>query len=662
MPQSIDVKLELSATADFNLVVKDRRETVVAGTDAVYTVEAEWLTGYTDDIDLTVTGSPSGATAVFADNVLSSGESSTLTIGTTGVTPGTHTLTTIGGAGANEYEWLYGANASRLIDWTHCGVPGGIPNRTTIYTTLYQSSTVAQINAAIAACPSGQVVLLAAGTYPPTGSYSTSIDFAQKSSCTLRGAGPGQTIIKSTAAKIITCDDWYFRETDGVAIASGYTKGSMAITLSAAPPAAFVAGHLIHITQADSPDTFGTGVGVYRWTGSTGPYNLSTSRNLRFTSRITSVAGNTINLATPIPITFSATYSPQAYPLPYEASWNTISLCGVEEMTLDGVDSANEAVYFYSSDRCWTKDVEAKNCQGDYGFIFMGNCCQSEIRRCYTHDCTGYPSQDEGYSYFLFYGASSCLVIDNISYKTHALMMNGASANAIVYNYIGLNDFRDASWPVQSIDMNHGAGGMMNLIEGNMGARFQNDGYHGSSPYNFLMRNHIHGLKPGYTPTRRRLVDLCRGSYYHSVIGNIIGDASYSLLQYDYPYGGGSEMGAYILGFPSMDNTDMGTYTDVPFTNWAKSITVPDADVIGTLLRHGNYDYFDDATVWDGGISSHDIPDSLLYASKPSFFGSLTWPAIGPDVSGLVGDIPAKHRWDNYVISADLDDLFANEG
>ena len=52
----------------------------------------------------------------------------------------------------------------RLYDWTTAGLPGGIPNRTTIYRTLTTSSTLNQINSAIAACPSGQVVYLSAGT------------------------------------------------------------------------------------------------------------------------------------------------------------------------------------------------------------------------------------------------------------------------------------------------------------------------------------------------------------------------------------------------------------------------------------------------------------------------------------------------------------------
>src|SRR5438105_2886663 len=80
---------------------------------------------------------------------------------------------------------------SRAIDWTQAGVVGGIPNRTTICSTLSPGATASQINTAIANCPSGQVVKLNAGTYTLT----SGIVFNNKSNVTLRGAGPDQTFL-----------------------------------------------------------------------------------------------------------------------------------------------------------------------------------------------------------------------------------------------------------------------------------------------------------------------------------------------------------------------------------------------------------------------------------------------------------------------------------
>src|SRR5437868_10252502 len=61
--------------------------------------------------------------------------------------------------------WLGTIDPSRAVDWSNVGIPGGIPNRTTICTTLNPGATSAQINNAISSCPNGQVVFLNAGTY-----------------------------------------------------------------------------------------------------------------------------------------------------------------------------------------------------------------------------------------------------------------------------------------------------------------------------------------------------------------------------------------------------------------------------------------------------------------------------------------------------------------
>src|SRR5438093_733446 len=72
-------------------------------------------------------------------------------------------------------------SAARRIDWSQAGVVGGTPVRTTICATLSPGATAAQINSAIASCPSGQVVKLNAGTY----NLSSGIDFNAHSNVTL---------------------------------------------------------------------------------------------------------------------------------------------------------------------------------------------------------------------------------------------------------------------------------------------------------------------------------------------------------------------------------------------------------------------------------------------------------------------------------------------
>ncbi len=93
---------------------------------------------------------------------------------------------------AQAQPWAELLSPPRTTDWSSPGVAGGIPKRTTLCATLNPGASVSQINSAIAACPSGQVVFLSAGTY----TLSSGITFDGKSNVTLRGAGADQTFLK----------------------------------------------------------------------------------------------------------------------------------------------------------------------------------------------------------------------------------------------------------------------------------------------------------------------------------------------------------------------------------------------------------------------------------------------------------------------------------
>src|SRR6266852_5046865 len=137
-------------------------------------------------------------------------------------------------------QWSGVLSASRAIDWSKAGVPGGIPNRTTACTTLNPGASDAQINAAIAACPSGQVVFLNAGTY----SLSSGLIFNAKNNVTLRGAGSNLTFLVFSGGGngcggvagnvcMINADPDYRSAPSNVANwTAGYSRGTTQITLS----------------------------------------------------------------------------------------------------------------------------------------------------------------------------------------------------------------------------------------------------------------------------------------------------------------------------------------------------------------------------------------------------------------------------------------------
>jgi hypothetical protein len=110
--------------------------------------------------------------------------------------------------------WSGILDPSRATNWTQTGIPGGIPNYTTICQTVAPSGLTDAtdknaINAAIGACGnsgSGKVVKLQAGTYTITaGLLFNRNDFGNFSTpynqVVLRGAGPDQTILKFTGTE-----------------------------------------------------------------------------------------------------------------------------------------------------------------------------------------------------------------------------------------------------------------------------------------------------------------------------------------------------------------------------------------------------------------------------------------------------------------------------
>src|SRR2546430_14995442 len=135
--------------------------------------------------------------------------------------------------------WSGILDPSRAIDWSHAGIPGGIPTRATICVSLDPGSTAAQIDAAIAACPPDQVVFLTAGT------FTLSAGLNMKSDVTLRGAGANRTKLVFTGTTPcdrgpppypVICLKGSFSWSGGVENSADWTaghgKGTTVITLS----------------------------------------------------------------------------------------------------------------------------------------------------------------------------------------------------------------------------------------------------------------------------------------------------------------------------------------------------------------------------------------------------------------------------------------------
>jgi hypothetical protein len=518
--------------------------------------------------------------------------------------------------------------ADRRIDWDQVGVPGGIPERTTICATIdaatYGTGTTdasAAINDALTNCPEEQVVFLPAGTYR----LENPIDFGTASHITLRGAGVGQTVlfgaIPSGGGMIVSTQVALSAERR---ILSGYTKGSTRITVD--DPTGVEVGTFLRLYQANDPALI--------WTRSGEP-DVIKQRVI-----VIAVAGAQLDFAPPLAYGFSDVLNPR---WKYSMG-DSMSFSGIEDLTLEaGPDNqtANNT-WLDTTYGCWIRRVDSFNCMNVH--FFWTNGLRNEIRDSYMHETS---TDNEGYGIQLYAGEWSdntgFLIENNIFSDGFVfVLLDGAIGSVVGYNYVW--NAHTNVWPHQTaaFDSNHRAHGMMDLWEGNIGQQFQSDGYHGSSSHHTLFRNWFNGLHPTYT-TNRKMVDLCRFTYFYNVVGNVLGFAGWDTSTGAYEMTGQPDYAVpviYRFGYPNMGNNG---YSDVnPPSN-------PDDGgldplVATTTLRHGNFDYQTATTIWDDAIADRALPSSLYLSAKPAWFGDVVWPPIGPDVTGGQAESDHAHK------------------
>jgi len=128
---------------------------------------------------------------------------------------------------------------------------------------------------------------------------------------------------------------------------------------------------------------------------------------------------------------------------------------------------------------------------------------------------------------------------------------------------------------------------------------------------------------------------------YFNFVGNVWGDSADGKYELDnvnisYCTGATSDRAIYKFGYD---------------TGGDASAAGNDKAVKSTTYRHGNWDAVTKSTVWDSNNSDHTLPNSLYLTSKPSWWGTAAWPAIGPDLTPMEGQIPAKLRFSGVNIS-----------
>lgn len=597
---------------------------------------------------------------------------------------------------------MYALPAERTVDWSDAGVwdgaAKGIPNTnawTLIDVTDYGATgngttdDTASIQSAINAAGQNHVVYFPAGTY-----RFTTISCYMKNRLLLKGAGPTATYLMCygsgsyPAIRLDGGDDL----TGPYTISSGATKGSTSIVVSSV--SGLAVGDIVTIyplapdgflnqelTGGSLPVTAGVtrlpiestypprisgysnpevppdywGWSYYEsvtWPRTGHGSNCQWYEGFGQLVEITDISGTTLTFKNPLYYDYSS-YSPRL-----KKRGPFIKSSGVEDMSIAyhiSASAGGHIVRLWYASNCWVKNCEIKNTRHHGVYTRFSRSC--EYTHNYLHHAVGYAGDQAYLLSFADYN-SDHLVYDNITrHGRHHIVFEGGGQGCVIgYNYSLDTQGDETGWMYSDLGL-HGRHPYMNLWEGNHAGGIELDSIHGSSSHNVIYRNSFTGrgvndnAPDGYTAARI-CVKIAKDSIYHTLMGNVLGYSGcaadgYVLshyAQYDY------DRHLEEIGMTGDTASLVSANPEFEFP-W----TAPET----TMLRHGNYNYVAGATVWNDDIADHALPTSLYLNSKPDWFGSTTWPPIGPDVSGQQIAIPAKARWDAYVASGDMGDLFA---
>ncbi len=522
--------------------------------------------------------------------------------------------------------------ADRRIDWSYAGIPGGIPKRTvicrTVSSALYgngKTDATTVIQNALNNCPRGEIV------YLPPGLYLITRTILLHDFVTLRGAGPGITILKHAGSNSlgalvaaqanIYSEIVYQHRVHAILQAS---KDSQVITLG--NTSGIVPGDILLLNQLNdgaNVDAVGTN-GKCTFCG----YEHG-DRALGQYVRVTAVTGNQVYINVPLHWTYNTGLQPWAYQVDSNAMARQE---GLEDLTVtQDTPSVSYMIEMQGALNSWIRNVEVKNVL-NIG-IYVIDSLQNEISECYVHNGIAGYGDGGGYGIALTMYSSNNRVEDNILSTIDGggvATYGGASGNVISYNYFHNIMYHDRNWLIASPVLDHGAYPKMNLWEGNIAYKAEADFIWGSSGYDTIFRSQSKGWN-GIATTSNIAISISKKGYYMNVVGSVLGTPGksnrYEVLP-GQPYDQVAERVIWALG------ADVGG-------------SPTDPHVAATLLRHGNFDYVTNSVIWDPTIPDHDLPASLYLSQGPDWWCQETpWPPIGPDVVGLVNKIPAERRFE----------------
>jgi hypothetical protein len=564
--------------------------------------------------------------------------------------------------------------ADRLTVWSP-GIPGGVPLRTTVCATVNAATygngaqeASGGINAAINACPAGQVVQLSAGTFRINSNH-----VAINRGITLRGAGPGATTLQKTNGAVpgsssaadarpvvvIGPNRWpHVDESSAQTLTADAVKGTYSVTVpnitgfvagqfALLDEDNYLTGSFVSLPQRNGAPTsakiFATDRVVWQRHSPTAPEDDPFPGALTWFSRsgrpvnevkeIASVDGSTITFTTPIHITYRTSHTAQL--TRWNAADRQVRNAGLEDVKVIG--GGDGAIRFESAAYSWVKGVENTVWLGEG--VAINDSFRCELRDSYIHDAAWPSPGGGGYAISLGDGSAEILIENNIIMKANKMMVarSSGAGSVVGYNYAddGYINY-DLNWQEVGINGSHMVGPHHMLFEGNQSFNYDSDSTHGSSIYHTVFRNHFSGFRRSFAgSSNARTAGLGYGSRWHSFVGNVLG-ISGQMAGWIYQDPGDGSLGN---AWSSADSIWRLGYEPI---HWEQKA---DPQVVSTVIREGNFDYVTNQVRWD--TSPQALPDSLYLSAKPAFFGSLPWPWVDPLGATKLHTLPARARYDS---------------
>ena len=414
-------------------------------------------------------------------------------------------------------------------NWT-AGVEGGITNRQTIYTNLTSTASAAQINTAILACPTNQVVFLNAGT------YTLSDTLTLTSYMTLRGA-TNSTGVPTTILNFSNFGHWAVVNFGNIvypvqattdvppftnSITSTILPGMTNITL-ASSPTGLITNQILVIDQvADETNTFdyGPSPNSPSETPHDNPYCRGGTRAYTQFVKVTGIVGNTIYFWPPIYGTYwTNTLGPGVYY--WTDAGNTVRWSGIENITLNRTaNSSSQVISFSPAIDCWAKNVTTTTF-GTSSMRLLGALF------CEVDDCNMIgPVDDDSAGAYNIYATqlSACKFENDYAQSTPAFIAPATMSGCVIaYNYATNITYSTANYLPEVFNLSHGGHCYYNLVEGNVAPSLWADAYHGNSSHTLFYRNASLGWESSYYTSGLWCYNLDYHNDYETALGNILG-------------------------------------------------------------------------------------------------------------------------------------------